>query len=56
MRAVVQRVLRARVLVDGAVRAEIGPGLFVLLGLGAGDGDADLDWIAGKIEDRKSVV
>jgi D-tyrosyl-tRNA(Tyr) deacylase len=50
MRAVVQRVLRARVVIGGAVRAEIGPGLFVLLGLGAGDGDADLDWIVGKIE------
>ena len=50
MRAVVQRVSRARVVVDGAVRAEIGCGLFVLLGLGAGDTGEDLDWIAGKIE------
>jgi D-tyrosyl-tRNA(Tyr) deacylase len=50
MRAVVQRVRHARVVVEGLVRAEIDRGLFVLLGLGIGDGAEDLDWIVGKIQ------
>jgi D-tyrosyl-tRNA(Tyr) deacylase len=37
MRAVLQRVTRARVLVDGKVTGEIGAGLLVLLGVGKGD-------------------
>jgi len=37
MRAVVQRVLEARVRVDGEVVGEIGPGLCVLLGVTHGD-------------------
>ena len=49
MRAVVQRVRRACVRVDGSESASIGRGLFVLLGLRAGDTAADLDWMAGKV-------
>ena len=37
MRAVVQRVSRARVTVDGKVAGEIGPGLVILLGVGRTD-------------------
>ncbi len=37
MRAVLQRVSRARVLVDGAASGEIGPGLVVLLAVGRDD-------------------
>ncbi len=37
MRAVLQRVTRARVLVEGKVTGEIGAGLLVLLGVGKGD-------------------
>ena len=37
MRAVVQRVSRARVLVNGQSSGEIGPGLVVLLAVGRGD-------------------
>jgi D-tyrosyl-tRNA(Tyr) deacylase len=37
MRAVVQRVSRARVMVDGKVAGEIGPGLVILLGIGRTD-------------------
>lgn len=49
MRAVVQRVSRARVEVDGRVAGEIGPGLLVLLGVGQADAQADADWLADKI-------
>jgi len=41
VRAVLQRVTRARVAVDGETIGEIGPGLLVLLGVGVGDTDAD---------------
>jgi D-tyrosyl-tRNA(Tyr) deacylase len=49
MRAVVQRVARASVEVDGAVVGAIGHGLLVLLGAGAGDGPADLAYIVDKL-------
>ena len=49
MRAVVQRVSRAAVRVDGAVVGEIGAGLLVLLGVAADDGNADVDYVADKI-------
>ena len=39
MRAVVQRVTRAEVRVDGVVVGAIGAGLAILLGVGTGDGD-----------------
>ncbi|RMF91654.1 MAG: D-tyrosyl-tRNA(Tyr) deacylase [Nitrospinota bacterium] len=49
MRAVVQRVSRARVIVDGEVVGAIGPGLLVLLGVGKEDSQADGDYLVGKI-------
>jgi D-tyrosyl-tRNA(Tyr) deacylase len=49
VRAVVQRVSRARVMVDSTVSGEIGLGLLVLLGVGAGDTRADADYLAEKI-------
>ena len=49
MRAVVQRVARASVRVDGAVTGEIGAGLLVLLGVAAGDGEDAAARLAGKI-------
>jgi D-tyrosyl-tRNA(Tyr) deacylase len=49
MRAVVQRVTRARVLVGGEVRAEIGAGLCVLLGVARGDDAAAAERLAGRI-------
>jgi D-tyrosyl-tRNA(Tyr) deacylase len=49
MRALVQRVSRASVSVDGTLVSEIGPGLLVLLGVADGDGDADADWLAAKV-------
>ena len=49
MRAVVQRVSRASVAVDGAEVAAIGAGLLVLLGVHVDDTAAQADWIAAKI-------
>jgi len=49
MRAVLQRVLSAKVEVEGRVTGEIGPGLLVLLGVGKGDGEPELEWMADKI-------
>jgi D-tyrosyl-tRNA(Tyr) deacylase len=48
MRAVVQRVSRARVSVDGQTSGEIGLGLLVLLGVGVGDTRTDADYLAEK--------
>jgi D-tyrosyl-tRNA(Tyr) deacylase len=49
VRAVVQRVTRAEVRVDGAVVGRIGRGLLVLIGAGAGDGAADVAYLADKV-------
>jgi len=49
MRAVVQRVARASVRVDGRLVTEIGPGLLVLVGVASADTEADAQWLADKI-------
>ena len=49
MRALVQRVARANVSVEGRVRGEIGPGLLVLLGATHGDGETAARWLAAKV-------
>ena len=49
MNAVVQRVSRAEVKVDGEVVGTIGRGLVVLVGVERGDGEADADVLARKI-------
>ena len=49
MRAVVQRVSRAKVTVAGEIAGEIGRGLLVLLGVGQDDTEADSDYMADKI-------
>jgi D-tyrosyl-tRNA(Tyr) deacylase len=49
MRAVVQRVSRCKVTVEGRIVGEIGPGLLVLLGIGKTDTEAAADYLAGKI-------
>jgi D-tyrosyl-tRNA(Tyr) deacylase len=49
MRAVVQRVSRAAVRVDGATVAAIGPGLLVLLGVTHDDDEAVADRLADKV-------
>ncbi|HEY6866522.1 MAG TPA: D-aminoacyl-tRNA deacylase [Candidatus Eisenbacteria bacterium] len=49
MRALVQRVARAAVRVDGRVTGAIGPGLLVLLGATHADAPHDAAWLARKI-------
>lgn len=49
MRAVIQRVIRARVSVNEAIAGEIGIGLLVLLGVGRDDSEADAIYLAEKI-------
>jgi D-tyrosyl-tRNA(Tyr) deacylase len=50
MRALVQRVSRAAVDVDGRRVAEIGPGLLVLLGITHEDGEREVDRLADKVK------
>jgi D-aminoacyl-tRNA deacylase len=49
VRAVIQRVSRAKVTVDGEITGEIGRGLLVLLGVAGTDTRADADYLADKI-------
>lgn len=49
MRAVIQRVERAGVAVDGEVLGRIGVGLLVLVAIAAGDGEEDLQFVKRKI-------
>src|ERR1041385_3852900 len=49
MRAVVQRVTRASVTIDGEIAGEIGNGLLVLLGVARDDTKEDADYLAPKI-------
>ena len=49
MRAVIQRVTRARVTIDGEVVGEIEHGLVVLLGIARDDTKEDADYLAPKI-------
>lgn len=49
MRAVVQRVSRAKVTVNGYTTGEIGHGLLVLLGVGHNDTEEDAGYLAAKI-------
>ena len=49
MRAVVSRVVWARVVADGELTGEIGPGLLVLVGVTHGDTEADAAWLAAKV-------
>jgi D-tyrosyl-tRNA(Tyr) deacylase len=53
MRAVVQRVSKARVQVGDRVAGEIGPGLLVLVGVAAEDGAADVQYLAGKVRELR---
>lgn len=62
MRAVIQRVSRASVKVDGKIMSEIATGLLVLLGMEDADGEDDIEWLSRKIinlrifNDEKGVM
>lgn len=49
MRAVIQRVSKASVTVEGKITASIGWGLLMLLGIEDADTDEDIAWLSGKI-------
>ncbi len=49
MRAVVQRVLKSSVTVEGKIIGEIGQGFLVLLGIKVGDTEKEVEWLANKI-------
>ncbi|HEV7333940.1 MAG TPA: D-aminoacyl-tRNA deacylase [Flavisolibacter sp.] len=49
MRAVIQRVSKASVTVEGKVTGVIEAGLLVLLGIEDADEDEDIQWLSGKI-------
>ncbi len=62
MRALIQRVTKANVTIDSTVRAAIGPGLLILIGIEAADGEEDITWLCNKIaglrifEDSQGVM
>lgn len=49
MRALLQRVSQARVLVAGEVVGQVGPGLLVLLGVARTDGEEDMVYLAQRL-------
>jgi D-tyrosyl-tRNA(Tyr) deacylase len=49
VRALIQRVSRASVSVEGDQISSVGPGLLVLLGVGRQDTERDADWLADKV-------
>ncbi|MFD2516457.1 D-aminoacyl-tRNA deacylase [Salinimicrobium flavum] len=49
MKAVVQRVSRASVTIEGKVHSEIRSGLLILLGIEEEDTQEDIDWLSAKI-------
>ena len=53
MRAVVQRVSRAQVEVEGSIAGETGMGLVALVGVAPSDGPAEADVLAGKLVDLR---
>ena len=49
MRAVIQRVTKASVTIEGKIHAAIVDGLLVLLGIQDADTQEDIEWLSGKI-------
>jgi D-aminoacyl-tRNA deacylase len=49
MRAIIQRVSKASVLVDGKIMGKISTGLFILLGIEDADNQEDIQWLSHKI-------
>jgi D-tyrosyl-tRNA(Tyr) deacylase len=49
MRAVIQRVESASVMINSRVKSEIGRGLLVFIGIEENDTHEDIEWLCGKI-------
>ena len=49
MRAVIQRVTKASIMINGSIHAQIGNGLLVLLGIEDADALDDIEWLSNKI-------
>ena len=49
MRAVIQRVSKAHITINGRSEKQIGEGVVVLIGIEEGDGPSDIEWLSGKI-------
>ncbi len=49
MIAVIQKVSRSSVAIDGIVKSSIGKGLLLLLGIEDADGEEDIQWLCRKI-------
>ena len=49
MRAVIQRVTKASVTIDGRINGQIGSGLLVLLGIEDADNLEDIIWLSNKV-------
>ena len=49
MRAIIQRVTSASVTINAKVKAEIGPGLLVFVGIEEPDNEIDNEWLCNKI-------
>lgn len=49
MRAVIQRVTRASVAIDGRINGQINKGILVLLGIEDADGEEDIQWLSNKL-------
>jgi D-tyrosyl-tRNA(Tyr) deacylase len=53
MRVVIQRVTQGRVTVAGEIKAEIGAGLMILLGIGPDDSEAQAEYLVHKIANQR---
>jgi D-aminoacyl-tRNA deacylase len=49
MRVVIQRVKEASVTIESMMKAAIGPGLLIFIGIEEADNQEDIDWLSGKI-------
>jgi D-aminoacyl-tRNA deacylase len=49
MKAVIQRVSKASVTIDGTIKSSIAQGLLILLGIEDADTEEDIEWLSSKI-------
>src|SRR6476620_11503659 len=49
MRAVIQRVTKASVTIEGKINGQIGDGLLVLMGIEDADTEEDIKWLSSKV-------